>query len=154
MENELNLSEEVEKGAGAQESAADELRGDIPERDAQEEPDSSDDVIDYEQLMADDLLELKGEFPELDGVTHVSELGNPMRYAQLRDLGLTPTEAYLAARGKQERHDNRAHLRSSAPRGAHAPVGSMPRAELERARELFSGLDDSEIQRLYRKVCT
>lgn len=151
MDNELTRDEQTDEEL-EEASAAD--TAEESSDDGAKLPATDGEPIDYEQLMEDDLAELRGEFPELSGIGHVSELKNPMRYAQLRDLGLTPTEAYLAARGKQERHDNRAHLRSSAPKGAHAPRGSMPRAELELARELFSGLDDSEIQRLYRKVCT
>lgn len=48
--------------------------------------------------------------------------------------------------------DTRAHLTSSVPRTAASPKQLMTPAELREARELFSGLSDSEINRLYKKV--
>lgn len=105
----------------------------------------------YEELMASDLEELKGEFPELSGIESLTDIKNPLRYAALRDLGLTPTEAYLAARGKVTR-DTRSHLTGGIPRPAAAPLGSMSKKELEGARELFSGMSDTEIQKLWRRV--
>ena len=107
---------------------------------------------DYERIMEEDLAELKREFPEIRRINSLTELKNPLRYAALRDLGLTPEEAYLASRGKVPVPDNRAHLSHSAPRAAGAPSGGMTRSELEGARELFFGMSDSEIQSLYRRV--
>lgn len=106
----------------------------------------------YESVMADDLAALKAEFAELAGVSNITEIKNPLRYAALRDLGLTPTEAYLAARGKEIKRDNRAHLCATVPGAVSAPLGTIPKGELERAREIFYGMSDSEIQALYRKV--
>ena len=48
--------------------------------------------------------------------------------------------------------DTKSHLKSSVPRAASAPCGAMSKQEIREARELFSGLDDAEIQRLYKKV--
>lgn len=48
--------------------------------------------------------------------------------------------------------DTRSHLTSSVPRTASAPRGGMSAAELHMARELFSGLSDAQIHRLYKKV--
>ncbi len=109
-------------------------------------------TIDYEALIQEDLKILKGEFPELSEITHITELHNPMRYAALRDLGLTPKEAYLATSERPKARDNRSHLSPAAPRRAGTPTGGMTRVELERARELFSGMNDAEIQALYRRV--
>ena len=105
----------------------------------------------YEELMASDLAELRREFPELMSVESLTDIKNPLRYAALRDLGLTPTEAYLAARGKITR-DTRSHLNGGIPKPAGAPGGSMSKRELEGARELFSGMSDTEIQKLWRRV--
>ena len=106
---------------------------------------------DYEELMRSDLEELKREFPELADTESLTDIKNPLRYGALRDLGLSPTEAYLAARGKVSRADNRAHLLHSVPRHA-ASGGIMPHEELDRARELFRDMSDTEIQRLYKRV--
>ncbi len=107
--------------------------------------------IDYDELMASDLAELIHEFPELSSLTSLTDIKNPLRYAALRDMGLSPTEAYLAARGKESR-DTRSHLTGGVPKPAGAQGSTMSRKELEGARDLFFGLSDAEIQRLWRRV--
>ncbi|MBQ7363203.1 MAG: hypothetical protein IJW48_02005 [Clostridia bacterium] len=111
----------------------------------------TEDGVNYEELMERDMAELRREFPELSSTRSLTEIKNPLRYAALRDMGLTPTEAYLAARGKAPA-DTRSHLVGGVPRQAGNAGGAMPRSELEGARELFYGMSDSEIQRLWRRV--
>lgn len=106
---------------------------------------------DYERQAEEDLKELCREFPEIEGIKSLTEIKNPLRYAALRDLGLSPTEAYLAARGKPV-YDNRGHLGASVPRAAGMPRGFMPSGELNAARAIFRGMPDSEIQKLYQRV--
>lgn len=108
--------------------------------------------IDYEKIAREDLIRLKEEFPELSSLSNIAELENPLRYASLRDLGLTPAEAYLATRRRERRQDNRAHLESSIPRAAATIPGSMSDAELRAAREIFSDISDAEIKNLYKRV--
>ena len=109
--------------------------------------------IDYAELDRADMRELCELFPHLRGKESVAELENPLRYAALRDLGLTPKEAYLATEDhRPARYDNRRHLRSSVPVGARESTDRLGGGELEAARELFSGLSDRELQRLYKKV--
>ena len=105
----------------------------------------------YEELLVSDMNELSDEFAE-NGRIKITDLKNPLRYGALRDLGLTPKEAYLASGGRKERTDNRSHLSSSVPRKTAAAFSEIPRAELDAARELFSDISDSEIRNLYRKV--
>ena len=112
---------------------------------------TAEEEIDYEALIASDVQALKSEFPELRGIKDVTDLDNPLRYAALRDLGLTPAEAYLAT-AKRRAQDNRAHLRSAHGRNATLSRGMMSQHELAAARDLFPGLSDSEIQRLYKRV--
>ena len=107
---------------------------------------------DYAALAVSDMQELIAIFPHLKGKQSVSELENPLRYAALRDLGLTPREAYLATAQPTVAYDNRSHLRSAVPIGAGALGQSMSTRELEEARELFSGLSDRDIQKLYKRV--
>ena len=117
----------------------------------QEEPESPE--VDYASLMASDLAELKSEFPELSGICEITELENPLRYAALRDLGLTAAEAYLASSRSVKRRDSRAHLAGAAPGRASAPSSAyMSQKELAIARDIFSGMSDAEIIRLYRRV--
>ena len=113
--------------------------------------DNEEPLQDYGALAERDLNELKREFPELRSLEHVSGLDNPLRYAALRDLGLTPREAYLAT-AKRPRPDSRAHLSAAMPRGAGSPGGGMTSRQLAEARELFSDLGESEIRSLYKKV--
>lgn len=107
---------------------------------------------DYSLVVEDDLESLRSQFPELEGINDILELKNPLRYAALRDLGLTPAEAYLATEGRSAQRDNRAHLKTSVPKSAANAAHEIPKRELEMARELFSDLSDREIHKLYRKV--
>lgn len=107
--------------------------------------------VDYSALARADLAELRAGFPELAELTDVSALKNPTRYGALRDLGLTPTEAYLASCGIRRAPDTRAHLTSAVPAGARVAT-EMSRRDYALAKELFSDMTDSDIRRLYRRV--
>lgn len=107
--------------------------------------------IDYSAIERDDLAALKKEFPELSGISRITELQNPLRYGALRDLGLTPTEAYLATHGKRKGADNRSHLLAS-PTAASASYGVISEREMEAARNIFPDISDKEIRKLYKKV--
>lgn len=48
--------------------------------------------------------------------------------------------------------DTKAHLISSVPRTAKTPLGAITKQELAEIRELFKDMDDTELQRLYKKV--
>ncbi|HBJ18271.1 MAG TPA: hypothetical protein DDY70_00785, partial [Clostridiales bacterium] len=76
------------------------------------------------------------------------------RYGALRDLGLSAKEAYLATTTprRMPRGDNRAHLHSAVPKAVQATGDGMSEGELSAARELFFGLGDAELHRLYQKV--
>ena len=107
--------------------------------------------IDYSVIEKDDLAALKKEFPELSGINRITELQNPLRYGALRDLGLSPTEAYLATHGKRRGADNRSHLVAS-PTIASASQGAISEREMEAARSIFPDISDREIRKLYKKV--
>ena len=108
--------------------------------------------VDYEQIIKEDLAILRANFPELSGIRDISELSGAMRYAALRDLGLTAIEAYLATSQRVVKRDTRSHLSSAVSHTAGIPGGSMSRGELAVARELFSGMTDSELYNLYKRV--
>ena len=61
------------------------------------------DAPDYAAIVEADVKELRESFPELRTIKDVTELKNPVRFAALRDLGLTATEAYLAAKAEATR---------------------------------------------------
>lgn len=88
---------------------------------------------------------------EAEALCELGMLTDPKRYSQLRAMGLSASEALRAAGPAKER-DSRAHLVSGVPAGATAPKGGMSRWELETARVLFEGMDDTHINELYKKV--
>lgn len=97
-----------------------------------------------------DLGALLSEFPEIS--SRLSEgFVNTERYAKLRSLGLTPTEAYLAT-SRTRSANNRSHLVSSVPAGARTPMSGMSASEMENAKYLFSDLTEREIVALFNRV--
>ena len=143
----------IEQGAEEQaEPISDDTPSVIPE-----EPVAADDAdggaeVDYEDIIRQDLDALRAEFPELASITEITQLHNPLRYAALRDMGLTASEAYKATSPRQKPRDNRAHLTAAMPRAGVNRYGGMTKREMDTARELFEGLSDSEIQALYKTV--
>lgn len=116
------------------------------------ETDAMGDAEDYVALAEADLAVLREKFPAARGLRTLSEMPGAVRFAELRELGLSPEEAYLATRPASEyRPDNRAHLISSAPRHA-APAATMSASEMRAARELFGNLSDQEIDSLFRRA--
>ena len=107
---------------------------------------------DYAEIVRTDMESLRRSFPELGENFSLSDLKDPLRFAALRDLGLTAKEAYLASGGRKKAYDNRAHLTASVPRSAVSQSADIPLTELKIARDLFSVMSDSELQRLYRRV--
>lgn len=131
-----------------------------PEEDtaAEEPPMQEDDSevtpVSYEALEEEDLRTLKGDFPELADTVSLSALSDPVRYGELRELGLSPREAYLATEGRRtvRQRDTRSHLGSSVGRTASPAGGRLGAAELYAARDLFPSLSDGEIEALFRRV--
>jgi len=134
------------------EDALADVAEDVETSDITSDAEGSEEPVDYGALARADMEQLRRQFPELASKKSITELKNPLRYAALRDLGLSPREAYLATEDRPQRYDNRSHLRSSVPGGAQESQDRLGGGELEAARELFSGLSDRELQRLYKKV--
>ena len=99
-----------------------------------------------------DLEELKREFPELSATESLSDIEGATRYGALRDLGLTPSEAYRATRKSTLRENTRAHLSPAMPSMAASPNTGISREELRVMRDLFGEMSDGDIRRLYKKV--
>lgn len=102
--------------------------------------------------LSEDLEELRREFPELCDIESVTELQNPLRYAALRDIGLSPAEAYVLTSRTLTRSDTRAHLTSSVPKTAKSPNTPLTKHEMEELRGIFGDISDADIYKLYRKV--
>ena len=123
------------------------------EEDAAPLEDEAEESVDYAALAAEDLAELKAQFPALKELPSLAALPDPVRYAELRDMGLSPKEAYLATGGTaRRRSDNRSHLLSAVPRASALATNLPSGAEMAEARRLFSNLTDAQIHRLYKKV--
>lgn len=92
---------------------------------------------------------LKAEFP-----TIVAENRNvdAERYKELRAMGLSMKEAYLATSERKRSINTKKHLTDSMPRSAKSPASTMTRREMELARILFDGMSDEQIKKLYNKV--
>ena len=148
-----NVNENLQNTNDFSEGEAKNLDTDAAECAAEGNDGSNDnkaDAVDYAAVVEEDIRILKEEFRELSSLSDICELDDPLRYAALRDLGLTPVEAYLAT-AKRQRKDNRSHLVATRT-VSRAPVGSMSDAELMAAREIFDGVSDSEIRKLYKRV--
>ena len=145
-------NEICESIAECDETAVDTRDSDIPSDEELSDDGDGDDGKYYEKLIESDLAELRRTFSELRTIEDITELENPVRYAALRDLGLTPEEAYRASTTHLSRKaDNRAHLSPTVKKRAMS-AGDIPFRDMQIAKSLFSDLSDSEIRKLYRKV--
>lgn len=119
----------------------------------------------YERRAEEDMRELSRLFPELspdgEGLS-LGELRNPLRFAELREAGLSVEEAFLASNyrmlaerpraiSEKEARTDKTPARASIPR-AIGRANSMPTALLLRSRAMFEGLSDTELASLYRRV--
>ena len=109
------------------------------------EPDSS---STEEVDMNFDLDELKAEFSELAGVDSIEDLRFPEKYRRFREMGLSPSEAYMAT---GEYRAKERHIPPS-PLSVSRRAEGIPQRQLQMAREIFEGLTDMEIQALYKRV--
>lgn len=73
---------------------------------------------------------------------------NPLN--ALVNAGLSEREAMLVLRDREDRRKQSAP--DALPRCAHSPRLNISYGELAQMREIFDGLSDTEINRLYNKV--
>ena len=149
MESTYEVNEAIEESD--EKSETPEAETEVLNEDLQPKEADRVDAVDYEKLIMEDVALLKAEFPELVGINDITDLNNPLRYAALRDLGLTPAEAYMAT-AKRSTQDTRSHLKSAFGKSAAPASAMISQYELATARDLFPGMSDSELQRLYKKV--
>jgi len=147
---ESSFQENANEALQPQEQICDTDGGDYTHQQANQEADASEEEIDYGEVVIRDVMALRAQFPELRSLSDVCELENPLRYAALRDLGLSPAEAYLAT-SRRHKKDNRSHLYSTRT-ATCAPQGAMTEAEMAAAREIFGDISDTEIRKLYKRV--
>ena len=118
----------------------------------------------FEKKKRADLSEVQALYPETKQYGDIENIPNFRRFAELRDMGLSPKEAYIAANPDAAResvaaavkqgalNDTKKHLRSSVPKGAKDGSVRMSRGDLAEWRELFPGKSDKEIVALYRQT--
>ncbi len=119
----------------------------------------------FEAKAAADLKELHAEYPETRQYKHIKELPPEVLkiFGAQRDAGFSVKQAYAAANPdgirknvatsvkKQAQHDTKAHLRSSVPKPSKSDGVSMSKAELVSWREMFPGMSDAEIKKIYKQ---
>lgn len=110
-------------------------------------------VTDHATRAERDMAAIAARFPEMEGKT-LADLPSPRRYGELRELGLSPEEAYLATlpRPRERADSGKAHLRTTAPRRTVSRATSMSHAEMRAASELFPGMSGRDILSLYKRV--
>ena len=116
------------------------------------------------KMIDSDMNALHSLFPETKSITKFEEIPNARRYAELRDLGLNPKEAYSAANPEARReavaasvkqqaiNASKSHLKSNVPIGAKDTSVKISKGEMEMYREMFRGKTDQEIIALYKKT--
>lgn len=132
----------------------------VPQAPSQDEKESTppppeEEGPDYAAMAASDLSEIQGAFPELRHLKSLAELQGLERYAELREAGLSATEAAAATqyeRLRRPKEDTRAHLSSSVPLHTAAESRRISLGELSAARDLFPSLSDREIEALYKRA--
>lgn len=120
--------------------------------------------IAFEKKMQDDLAAIHSAYPETRKYASVMEFPNFKRFAELRDSGNTPTEAFDAAHPQairesaanatrqQSLNNTKNHLKSAVPKGSKDNSVTMTKKDLLECREIFPDLSDKEILALYRKT--
>lgn len=125
---------------------------DIYTEPAEAQIDEASESVEYpedEYSLEKDMDELTREYKAL--VT-TRKNTSPERYSELRALGLSPKEAFLATSERRTLRDTREHLGGGMPRAAKSPSTGMSRRELMLARALFDGMSDDQIRALYNKI--
>lgn len=117
----------------------------------------------FEKKAAADLAELKQFYPELKDVKTIYEIENLGEFGRLRDLGVSPKQAYAAANPEKIRenavnaarqaslNETKKHLQSSVPKGSKDTSITMTKKELNEWRDMFPKLSDKEILAIYKQ---
>lgn len=116
----------------------------------------------HAKMAADDLAALKAAGLVDTTVSHVSELTNARRFAELREMGLSPIEAYRAAAGSsidariekkaQRAADSKAHLTTQKRRGGFSNGSVMSAHEKAYYREILPDASDAELEAAWKRA--
>lgn len=119
----------------------------------------------FEQIAAQDLAELHAAYPETKKYKHLRDMPLEVKqiFGRARDAGLSAKQAYAAANPdgirtdvatavkKQSSSDSKSHLKSAVPVNTKGDSVQMSKSELSEWREMFPGMSDSEIKKLYKQ---
>lgn len=154
----------IKAGAEMEEITPDEYRKTVEAAAESEKVKSEEDALRYETLMQLDLAEVKRNYPDAASYNSVAEFPNAKRFAELRDLGLSAKEAYIASHPdavrrnvaesvrKQNLSATKDHIHSTVPKGTRDTSVTIPKRELEEWREMFPDCSDRELAKLYKKT--
>lgn len=116
----------------------------------------------FEKKMKADLEELQRFYPETKKLTSITQVQNFAEFGKLRDMGLTPKQAYAAANAdgvrdsvaaavkQQSLNETKKHLQSAVPKKAKGDSITITKSELAQWRDLFPDKSDKEILALYK----
>ena len=109
-----------------------------------------------------DLAEVQAAYPDTKAYKSVKDFPNFKEFGRLRDLGLSPKQAYIAshpdavrqnvaaATRQQSLNDTKKHLKPAVSKASRDNTITMTKKELAECRDLFPGMSDREIMKLYR----
>lgn len=162
-ESENILDSLDQMGAEADGKTVEEYRAEIEAETKKKAAEDADFNTRFAAKKAADLAAVHAAYPEAKKYTDVDQFPNASRFKLLMDGGATAEEAFrathpeevaahVATAVKQGARDSKEHLRSNVPRGAKDTSVQMTREELADYREMFPGLTDKEIVKLYRSA--
>ena len=96
-----------------------------------------------EQSVPNEQFEPEEQHPENEPISPLEKL---------MQSGLSEREAMLILNDREQRRNHQMLPSDSLPRMAHSPRLSISYGELMQMKEIFEGLSDTEINRLYNKV--
>ena len=116
----------------------------------------------FNAKIAADLAEVQAAYPDAKAYASVKDFPNFKEFGRLRDLGLSPKQAYIAshpdavrqnvaaATRQQSLNDTKKHLKPAVSKASRDNTITMTKRELAECRDLFPGMSDKEIMKLYR----
>jgi hypothetical protein len=120
------------------------------------------DAPDANALKADgDVADINKAFPGL-GIKTLAGLKNLRRYGELREMGISPVEAFCATNAEMLQKSaeqigagkatGKAHLQSVAKKTGARAASQMTNAERRAAREMFDEMSDADLEKLYARA--
>ena len=118
----------------------------------------------FEQKMAADLAEVHAAYPSTRGYTSVKQLPNFSEFARLRDLGVSPKQAYIAANPdavtaaaaesarQRSMNDGKGHLKPAVRKSSKDNSLVLSKKDMAMYRDTFPDLSDKEILALYKQA--